>query len=112
GPAGDSALPSCPTRRPSDLEAGSTLTLNRLELSVAATVVWSRDGRCGLSLRAPITVDDWIAGVRTVARSGSLGQMRVDQLQSAIRSGLALPPEAPPPAASPDRQSGVEAKRV
>ena len=88
--------------------AGSTLTLNRLELSVAATVVWSRDGRCGLSLRAPITVDDWITGVRTVARSGSLGQMRVDQLQSAIRSGLALPSEAPPSPPKPADAEPVE----
>lgn len=79
-------------------EAGSTLTLNRLELSVAATVVWNHDGRCGLSLRAPITVDDWIAGVRSVAHNASLGQLRVDHIQSAIRSGAALPSESPPPA--------------
>lgn len=78
-------------------DTGSTLMLNRLELSVRATVVWNHDGRCGLCLRAPITVDDWIAGVRSVANNASLGQLRVDQIQSAIRSGASLPSEAPPP---------------
>lgn len=80
-------------------EPGSLIELSRLELSIAARVVWNHDGRCGLSLKEPIAVDDWIAGVRTMASSASLGQLRVDQLQSAIRSGAALPVEtrAPPP---------------
>ena len=81
--------------------AGSTLMLSRLELSVTATVVWNRDGRCGLSLRAPITVDDWIAGVRTAAANAGLGQLRVDRIQSAIRSGEALPSETCAPAPKP-----------
>lgn len=78
-------------------ETGSTLTLTRLQLSIAATVVWNREGRCGLRLHAPVTVDDWIAGVRSRSANTSLGQLRVDQIQSAIRSGAALPPEMPPP---------------
>src|SRR5690606_868904 len=80
--------------------AGSTLMLSRLELSVTATVVWNRDGRCGLSLRAPITVDDWIAGVRTAAANADLGQLRVDRIQSAVRNGEALPSETFTPASN------------
>lgn len=81
--------------------AGSTLMLNRLELSVTATVVWNREGRCGLSLKAPITVDDWIAGVRTAAANADLGQLRVDRIQSAVRNGEALPSETLTTAAHP-----------
>ena len=98
-------------------EPGSTLELSRFELSVAATVVWNHDGRCGLSLKQPIAVDDWIAGVRTMASSASLGQLRVDRLQSAIRSGAALPAEmqAPPPSADAEpieRRIAAELVRV
>lgn len=82
-------------------DAGSTLELSRLELSMAATVVWNRDGRCGLRLRGHIVVDDWIAGVRSVACNASLGQMRVDRIQSAIRGGEALPAETRAPAPNP-----------
>jgi hypothetical protein len=81
---------------------GARLTLSRLALSIGATVVWNRDGRCGLSLGCPIVVDDWIAGAATTPARLASGQFRVDQLQSAIRSGAALPAEtrapAPPPA--------------
>lgn len=83
-------------------DVGSALRLSRLELSVAATAIWNREGRCGLSLESPIAVDDWIAGVSTTGGTVSLGQSRVDQLQAAIRSGAALPAEtrasAPKPA--------------
>jgi hypothetical protein len=72
-------------------EPGSTLMLTRLELSVGATVIWNKDGRCGLQLSGRITVDDWIAGVRPATCRASLGQMRVDQIQAAVRSGAALP---------------------
>lgn len=80
-------------------EPGSTLLLNRLELSVQATVVWTRDGRCGLALANRIVVDDWIAGVRRTRPDGNLGQLRVDQIQAAVRSGAALPVDTPPPSA-------------
>src|SRR5690606_15952016 len=86
--------PALPTAR-------ANLMLNRLELSVTATVVWNRDGRCGLRLKAPITVDDWIAGVRATAANASIGQLRVDRIQSAIRSGAAFPSETQAPAPSP-----------
>ncbi len=73
--------------------AGASLLLSRLALSVPAKVVWSRDGRCGLRLARPIVVDDWIAGAQSVAGSLAAGQRRVDELQSAIRSGAPLPAE-------------------
>jgi len=78
---------------------GSTLTLSRMAMSIAATVVWTREGRCGLSLGCPIVVADWIAGASSAPAAGGAGQFRVDQIQSAIRSGAALPVEtrAPPP---------------
>lgn len=71
--------------------AGAALTLNRLALSIGATVMWNRNGRCGLSLGCPIVVDDWIAGTSTMPGQVGGGQLRVDQLQSAIRSGTAMP---------------------
>lgn len=77
---------------------GSVLTLDRLEMSVAAVVIWNHGGRCGLELKAPIVVDDWIAGVCKTPGHGSLGQLRVDQIQQAIRSGATLPLETEPPA--------------
>ena len=80
-------------------EVGSTLVLTRLELSVQATVVWTRDGRCGLRLANRIVVDDWIAGVRRTRTTGNLGQLRVDQIQAAVRSGAALPVDSAPHAA-------------
>jgi len=88
--------------------AGSSLTLNRLALSVAATVIWSREGRCGLSLTGPIVVDDWIAGARSVAGALNAGQHRVDQLQSAIRSGTVLPAETRAPAPEPAETESLE----
>jgi hypothetical protein len=88
--------------------AGAMLTLNRLALSIGATVIWNRDGRCGLSLGCPIVVDDWIAGATTApARLGG-GQLRVDQLQSAIRSGTAMPAEIHAPAPSEAERQPVE----
>ena len=80
-------------------EPGSTLVLTRLELSVQATVVWTHDGRCGLELASTIVVDDWIAGVRRTRPDGNLGQLRVDRIQAAVRSGAALPVDTAPQAA-------------
>jgi hypothetical protein len=80
-------------------EPGSTLVLTRLELSVQATVVWNHDGRCGLQLANRIVVDDWIAGVRRTRTTGNLGQLRVDLIQAAVRSGAALPKDSAPQAA-------------
>lgn len=88
---------------------GSTLTLSRLEMSIAATVIWNRDGRCGLQLNGPITVEDWIAGVCTTAPGHvRLGQSRVDQIQAAIRTGAVLPLETEPPAPQPADSDPIE----
>ena len=83
---------------PSLPRAGVALTLSRLALSIGATVIWNRDGRCGLSLTRPIVVDDWIAGTSTSLGLADGAQARVDHLQTAIRSGAALPAETHAPA--------------
>jgi hypothetical protein len=92
-------------------EPGSTLMLTRLELSVQATAVWVRDSRCGLQLASSIVVDDWIAGVRRTRTTGHLGQLRVDQIQAAVRSGAALPTDAAPPVV-PAADAGVIDRRI
>lgn len=96
---------------PSLPRAGVTLTLSRLALSIGATVMWNQDGRCGLSLSCPIAVDDWITGASTATDMAS-AQVRVDQLQTAIRSGTALPTEtrAPAPAMPPPVERSVAAE--
>ena len=78
-------------------ERGSTVVLNRLELAMPATVIWNQSGRCGLRLDGRIVIDEWISGVRQTAKDGSLGQLRVDKIQQALRSGAALPFEAETP---------------
>jgi hypothetical protein len=99
-------------------DVGSTLTLNRLELSIGATVVWSHGGRCGLTLEGSVVVDDWISGVRTTANRTTLGQLRVDQIQAAIRNGAVLPSAAynpvpeKPPAEPLERRIAAELARV
>jgi len=87
---------------------GSALTLNRMALSVAATVIWKRDGRCGLRLTCPIVVDDWIAGANISGGSAGAGQFRIDQIQGAIRSGAEVPSETRTAAANPARARPVE----
>jgi hypothetical protein len=84
---------------------GSRLMLNRMAMSIAATVIWNNGGRCGLSLGGAIVVDDWIAGAASTANTG---QFRVDQIQAAVRSGSALPGETRAPAPSPDALPPVE----
>lgn len=79
-------------------EPGSQVILHRLDLSIAARVMWNEGGRCGLKLAGTVKVDEWIAGAKQPEKHGSLGQLRVDKIQSAIRSGSALPAEpATPP---------------
>ena len=92
-------------------EPGSTLLLTRLELSVQATAVWNRDSRCGLKLSNTIVVDDWIAGVRRTRTTGSLGQLRVDRIQAAVRSGAALPTDIAPQSA-PNVEAGAIDGRI
>jgi hypothetical protein len=87
-------------------DPGSTLMLKRLELSIAARVVWTREGRCGLSLGSAIVVEDWIAGASSAPALAA--QFRVDQLQAAIRSGAALPAETRAAAPEPANAEPVE----
>lgn len=87
-------------------ETGSTLMLSRMALSIAATVIWNTAGRCGLSLGSAIVVDDWIAGA--AATPAKYGQFCVDQIQSAVRSGSALPSETRAPAPGPEELPPVE----
>ena len=89
-------------------DAGCALTLSRLVLSTAATVIWNRGGRCGLSLACPIVVDDWIAGASRAPGGSGAGQLRVDQLQLAIRSGAGVPAEIPGPGPKPIQARQVE----
>src|SRR5690606_24840920 len=70
-------------------EIGSTIVLRRLELSIMATVVWRLDHRCGVRLHGRVAVDEWISGVKAPDMRGSLGQLRVDRIQAAVREGAA-----------------------
>ena len=89
-------------------EVGTGLLLRRLGMSTFATVIWNHDGRCGLSLKRRIAVNDWIAGDREAADNAREGQSRVDQLLSAIRSGAALPTETQTPAPHPADTKPIE----
>jgi hypothetical protein len=93
---------------PSLPDVGTALMLRRLDLSTFATVIWSHDGRCGLSLKRRISIGDWVGGVRGAADGDRPGQSRVDQLLSAIRSGTALPVETEAPAPNPADARPVE----
>lgn len=86
-------------------DPGSRFVLRRLNLQINATAVWTRGGRCGVKLAGQVDIDEWISGVHKPMREASLGQLRVDEIQAAVRSGIALPaaPLAPEPAAAPDR---------
>jgi len=89
-------------------EVGSRVMLKRLELSIAALVIWNEEGRCGLQLAGTIDVDEWVAGVSRPVKHGSLGQLRVDSIQAAIRSGASLPEAPSPPSSAPAASGPVE----
>ena len=92
---------------------GATITLRRLDKSVAAKVIWSDGGHCGLSFDRPIPVDDWVAGAGSTRGAGA-GQSRVDLVQAAIRGGAIFSAEtqapAPKPAAAPPVEQAVAAE--
>ncbi|TMM47141.1 PilZ domain-containing protein [Qipengyuania marisflavi] len=84
-------------------ETGSQIMLRRLQWMVGATVIWAREGRCGLQLENDVVVDEWITGTRSATQRTNLGQLRVDKIQAALRDGGAVPaalarPAPPPPA--------------
>lgn len=72
-------------------DPGSRFVLRRLNLQINATAVWTKGGRCGLELAGQVDIDEWISGVHKPMREASLGQLRVDEIQAAVRSGAALP---------------------
>ncbi len=72
-------------------DPGSRFVLRRLNLQINATAVWTKGGRCGVKLAGQVDVDEWISGVHKPMRGASLGQLRVDEIQAAVRSGAALP---------------------
>jgi hypothetical protein len=82
---------------------GTAMMLRRSDIQVGARVVWQTQGRCGVAFdSSAITVDEWVSGTRTATFQGFSGQARVDAIQVAVRSGVALPPEPPAPAPTPD----------
>ena len=78
-------------------DPGTVLTLRRLQLDVAATVMWCESGRCDISFSGKVSVEDWVAGNCLPQRFVVPGQARVDAIQFALRRGEAPPEEAPPP---------------
>ncbi|MET0308024.1 MAG: PilZ domain-containing protein [Sphingomonas sp.] len=88
-------------------DPGVALVLRRSDIQMGATVVWRLLGRCGVRFdEMTVSVDEWVAGVRTPSFNGQQGQARVDAIQSAVRTGAPLPAEAPAPAS--DRLSVAE----
>jgi hypothetical protein len=80
-------------------DPGARLVLLRAEIQVGATVVWRTGNRCGVHFdNVAASVDDWVTGKRPASFKGMQGQARVDAIQSAVRTGAALPAE-PVPAA-------------
>lgn len=76
-------------------DPGSRFVLRRLNLQINATAVWTRGGRCGVRLAGQVDIEEWISGVHKPMREASLGQLRVDEIQAAVRSGAMLPAASP-----------------
>jgi len=94
-------------------DPGVKLVLQRSDIRVGATVVWRLLGRCGVKFDdAATTVDEWVAGARAPSFNGHQGQARVDAIQSAVRSGEALPVETPATATGSLSASELEARLV
>lgn len=93
---------------------GTRLVLRRNEIEVAAEVVWQNDGRCGIAFdKSAVTVDEWVSGKRVPISpfETQRGQARVDAIQGAVRSGVALPAEPEAPSALPS-PADLEARIV
>lgn len=91
-------------------ETGATLVLQRLDIEMRGVVVWRANGRCGIRFDGAASVDEWVVGRRTPAATFGHGQLRVDQIQAAIRSGQAIADDEPPPSGDPDVPLDVEAR--
>jgi hypothetical protein len=91
-------------------DPGVSLVLHRSDIRMGATVVWHVQGRCGVRFdETSISVDEWVAGVRTPSFRGQQGQARVDAIQDAVRTG-SLPAEAPVPASARLSVAELEAR--
>ncbi|MDX3909678.1 MAG: PilZ domain-containing protein [Sphingobium sp.] len=65
---------------------GDPLVLRRLQMEMAARVVWSENGRCGISFDGTISVAGWREG-NWIAPVVSSDQARADSIQAAARAG-------------------------
>ena len=88
------ALIECTVEGPS---AGQRVLLRRGTLEVAGTVAWSEGKRAGLAFDTIVEVGQWMA------RVGSAGQSRIDEIVADIRSG----PTPSAETASPRPQSDL-----
>jgi hypothetical protein len=94
-------------------DPGVKLVLQRSDIRMGATVVWRLLGRCGVRFDdATVSVDEWVAGARAPSFNGHQGQARVDAIQSAVRSGEALPVEASAEASGALSGAELEARIV
>jgi len=89
---------------------GSGLVLRRLQLEMGATVIWTDKSRCGVRFEGSISVAGWREG-NWIAPVGHAGQMRVDGIQTALRTGQPLPPLAAMPRGNPANLSRAEIDR-
>jgi hypothetical protein len=79
---------------------GTRLVLRRADIDVTGSVAWQAEGRCGIAFdQRAATVDEWVAGKRAASFAGHRGQVRVDAIQQAVRSGAELPTEDDAPVA-------------
>jgi hypothetical protein len=82
-------------------EAGTSITLVRGDLQVAATVAWAAGSRRGVRFAGPTPVNEWTGGKpRAIDCTGLRDQRRVDAIQAEARanpvSGRALRSPEPP----------------
>lgn len=66
---------------------GHHLVLQRLQMEMGATVVWSENGRCGVRFDGVISVSGWREG-NWITPVVSNEQARADSIQAAARAGL------------------------
>ncbi len=81
--------------------AGAALTLRRLDMTIEAVVVWCEDGRCGIRFDGKASVPDWVAGASRADAGAMRGQLRVDAIQAALRTGGQQPIVAARPPTEP-----------
>jgi hypothetical protein len=90
---------------------GTGLTLRRIDMSVGATVIWHAAGRCGIRFEGQVSVPDWVAGVSRADAGAMPGQVRVDAIQAALRTG-GQPPIVTPRPLPPGPKSDIADERL